>query len=105
MLLTQTVVVTVASSGTPEALAAVRTPALLVYITALSTNAAAVYVGGGNPTSPNTSGVLASTKCGIPLLQGETLVMPTSAQGIMYDLAHLYVDGTTNDAVSVSYGF
>ncbi len=82
--------------GTPTPLSATPTwPTPNLFITAISTNAAPVYVGDQN--------VLAASEIGIPLIAGATLLLPSSGNIGTVNATEIYIDGTTGDKVSVSY--
>lgn len=104
MLYTQPTNVTVPTPGTPVRLASVRTPATYVMVVALSDNEGTVYVGGANPSSKQTAGVLASGQQGIPLMAGDSVTFPQVTAPSPYDLQEMWVDAVeVDDGVSVTY--
>ena len=95
------------NAGVPKALAATRTVANWVQVTALAGNTGAnVWIGGVNPASKGTTLVLASATVGvgIQLAKGSTLLIPGISAVPYLDLSTIYFDVLNNgDGVSITY--
>lgn len=81
-------------AGTAVKLAATRTPASWVMLSAPTGNAADVRIGDST----------ASATRGVTLKAGTTLLLPSIGTTRTYDLALIYVFGTTTDKVGILYG-
>ena len=98
--------VNITAGGTPQVLAADTPTARVqwVRIQAAASNAGLVYVGTSNMVKATGVGVLGVI--GIPAASGAYPTFEVTAQGPPggADLSKIYIDGTTNEGVYVTFG-